>query len=640
MCGIAGLVVSPQASSSRSALPQLLEGLARDLAHRGPDASATVVAGAVGLAHRRLSIIDLSETGAQPMWSPDRRFVIAYNGEVYNFVALRRELEQVGERFVGGSDTEVVLRLLARDGEKALTRMDGMFALALADVESGSVLLARDRIGQKPLYYAALPGSGYAFASELTPLLRIPGVDRGLDPDGLSLFLTFGFVPAPFTLRRGVRQLMPGTCIRLRAGAEAQPHAWVPPPAPARDGLDGDPQRLSYALEEILADAVRAHLLADVPVGVLLSGGVDSSTVAALAARSAGRIRTFSVVHQDPAYDERDAARAVAASIGSEHHEIELSDSPLTEDELDLLVDRHGDPFADSSSLAVLRLSREMRRHVTVALSGDGGDEVFAGYPRFGHLRVLEALARIPSPLRHAGELAGRAIGGTRGRQVARALRAAGMPSARRMVAFTTLFWPEEQQQVVLPDWRPRDSASLLANVLEERGASLEPSPVASAHWLEQRLILPDDMLTKVDRMSMAASLEVRPPLLGASVLDFAARLPFSAKHSGTEGKRVLRTLARRLVPPWVIDRPKRGFAIPLASHGGRVFDDATRFALESEQSPLRAVFGAGSLAELAVSLRREGEGSDPEDSPFRRVHRRWALALLARTLARHGPST
>jgi asparagine synthase (glutamine-hydrolysing) len=638
MCGIAGLVLPPHAAAPRrDALPELLEALARGLAHRGPDASATLVAGSVGIAHRRLAILDLSPTGAQPMWSPDRRFAIAYNGEVYNFTALRRELEGVGERFAGTSDTEVVLRLLARDGEKALARLDGMFALALVEAATGEVLLARDRIGQKPLYWAALPGGGFAFASELLPLLRVPGVDTALDPEALSLFLTFGFVPAPWTLRRGIRQLLPGTCVRLRAGRGAEPHQWIAPPAPAGPVPGGDLDALASGLEGVLSDAVRDHLVADVPVGVLLSGGVDSSTIAALAARHAGRLQTFSVVHRDPAYDERAAARAVAAAIGSQHHEIELSEAPLGEDELDLLVDHHGDPFADSSSLAVHRLSREMRRHVTVALSGDGGDEVFAGYPRFAQLRLLEGLARVPGPLRRAGGALAASAGGRRGRQAARALHAAGMPRARRMVAFTTLFWPEEQLRLLRPEWRAPSAAARLDGALAERGALLEPDPVASAHWLEQRLILPDDMLTKVDRMSMASSLEVRPPLLAAPVLDFAARLPFSAKHAGAEGKRVLRALARRLVPPWVIDRPKKGFAVPLESHGGAVFADAARFALESDASPLRTLFDPAALAALAVALRREGEGGDPEDSPYRRVHRRWALALLARSLVRHG---
>jgi asparagine synthase (glutamine-hydrolysing) len=636
MCGIAGILCPPApAHGLRIGLRDALEALARAMRHRGPDAAGVAVLEHGGLAHTRLAILDLSPTGAQPMWSPDRRHVIAYNGEVYNFAPLREALARDGESFAGTSDTEVVLRLLARDGPAALARLDGMFALALLDAQSGELWLARDRAGQKPLYWAPLAGGGFAFASELAPLLRVPGVDARLDAQGLAHLLTFGFVPNPWSLRAGVRQLRPGTALRLRAGAEPEEIRWVPEPAPAAPAPSGDLDALSRQLEEILSGCVREHLVADVPVGVLLSGGVDSSTIAALAARHSGRLATYSIVHRDPAYDERAAARAVAQAIGSEHHEIEFSDAALRDDELDLLVDHHGDPFADSSSLAVLRVTREMRKSVTVALSGDGGDEVFAGYPRFAQLRGLAALGRTPRAALLAGSSAAAALGGLRGRQVARALQAAAMPNARRMVAFTTLFWPEEQARLLRPEWQAGGAAALDA-LLEARGARLERDPVASAHWLEQRLILPDDMLTKVDRMAMAVSLEVRPPLLAAPVLDFAARLPFDAKHRGATGKRILRTLARRLVPAWVIDRPKKGFALPLEQHGGPVLADASRFALESAASPLRAIFRPVALDALAVELSRSGEGRDPEDSPFRRVHRRWLLTLLARTLLRH----
>jgi asparagine synthase (glutamine-hydrolysing) len=635
MCGIAGILPG---SSSPLREPARLEAelarLATELAHRGPDASAVERVARIGVAHTRLAILDLSEAGAQPMWSPDRRFLIAYNGEVYNFERLRRDLEAEGERFVGHSDTEVVLRLLCREGESGLARLEGMFALALLEASTGRILLARDRCGQKPLYVSDLAGGGFAFASELGPLLRVPGADGGLCPEGLSHLLTFGLVPAPFTLRRGIRQLRPGTALWLRAGEPPREKRFVPEPGPLEPRRGGDLEELSRELEELLSSNVRDHLVADVPVGVLLSGGVDSSTVAALAARHAGRLRTFAVVHQDPAYDERREARAVAEAIGSEHHEIELRDSPLTQEELDTVVDHHGDPFADTSSLAVLRLSREIRSHVTVALSGDGGDELFAGYPRFGLLRVAGAASRVPRSARKAlGHTCGW-LNGQRPRQLRRLLQAADLPPARRMVAFTTLFWPEEQARLLRSEWTGADVAGLDA-LLEARGASLESDPVASAHWLEQRLVLPDQMLTKVDRMSMAASLEVRPPLLGAPVLEFAARLPFEAKHAGLTGKRVLRRVARRLVPAWVVDRPKRGFAVPVTEHGGRVFEEAARFALESETSPLRALFRPKALEGLA-RLSMRGEGREPEDSPYRRVQRRWLLTLLARTLERY----
>ena len=639
MCGIAGILPPrPVASADeRARLEAECRRLCGALTHRGPDSDGIAVTDRAGLAHTRLAILDLTDSGAQPMWTDDGRYALSYNGEIYNFGELRAELEARGERFRGRSDTEVVLRLLARDGEDALRRLHGMFALALLDTQQGNVLLARDRAGQKPLYLAGINGGGWAFASELAPLLEVPGVDRELSREGLSHLLTFGFAPAPHTLRRGIRQLLPGTAVRIAAGAAPREHHFYDAPGPAGPTLPGDVEALSHQLESVLSEAVRDHLVADVPVGVLLSGGVDSSTVAALAARHVGRVKTFAIVHDDPDFDESREARAVAEVIGSEHHEIPLPSAGLTFDDLDVLVEHHGDPFGDSSSLNVLRISREMRKHVTVALSGDGGDEVFAGYARFAQLRWLSALGRLPPPALRAAVALGRSLPGSWGRRTARALQVAAMPAPRRTVAFSTRFWPEEQDRLLRAEWRADSAGRALDRLLEERGASLEPDPVASAHWLEQRLILPDDMLTKVDRMSMAASLEVRPPLLANAVLEFTQRMPFSAKNSGFRGKRALRAVARRLVPSWVIDRPKKGFALPLLDHGGATLEEATRFALDSDESPLRELFRPEARAGLYQELCASGSGRHPEDSPFRRAHRRWILTLLARTLIRQG---
>lgn len=634
MCGIAGIL---RPSGDRQALKAELEGLRRSLVHRGPDDSGIELVGSSGVAHTRLSILDRSPLGAQPMWSPARDQVLVYNGEVYNFRTLRAELEAEGEPFRGGSDTEVVLRVLARQGVEGLSRFDGMFALAALDARGQSALLARDRVGQKPLYLARLSGGGWAFASELAPLLALPGVDTALDLEALSHVLTLGFAPAPYTLRRGVRQLEPGSWVRLHVDREPESGRFVSPPGPREPTRAGDAASLVEPLEETLSRCVAEHLISDVPVGVLLSGGVDSATIAALAARHTGRVKTFTVVHRDPAYDESDVARRVAHHIGSDHHEIEVSDSPLTEEELDVLVDHHGDPFADSSSLNVLRLTRQMKQHVSVALSGDGGDEVFAGYPRFTILRDLEWLARVPRPLTAGLAALGARVPGRRARQASRLLDLVGQSPGRRQVAYFSLFWPEEQAEILQPERIPRRPGDAFETLLRERGCELEADPVASAHWQEQRMLLPDNMLTKVDRMSMVPAVEVRPPLLAGPVLDLAARMPFAAKHRGREGKRVLRRLAQRLVPPEVTEGPKKGFALPLEEYGGRVFSDAFGFAVDSEASPLREIFRPDALASLSTSLRRSGEGRDPEDSPYRRVHRRWLLTLLARTLDRQG---
>ncbi len=639
MCGIAG-IFGPRArtdAASETRLGAELATLCSGLGHRGPDARGTRLLANGGLVHSRLAILDPSQAGAQPMSTPDGRWTLVYNGEVYNFGALRDELEARGERFVGRSDTEVVLRLLALDGEHALSRLDGMFALALWDAETRELLLARDRMGQKPLYLARRRDGSHAFASELLPLLRTPGVDGSLCPDGLSLLLTLGFVPAPFTLRRGICQLLPGTLVRWRPGRAPTEQRFAEPPGPREPLHQGSHDRLVDELEERMSRAVSEHLVSDVPVGVLLSGGVDSSAVAALAARHVSRLETFALVHRDPHYDERGPARAVAEAIGSRHHEIEFSEAPLSEDELDTLVDHHGDPFSDSSSLAVLRLSTEMRRHVTVALSGDGADELFAGYPRFGELRTLSRVAALPAPLLALAEKTCGLLPGATGRRAARGFRVARMPAARRTVGTIALFWPEASGGLLQTEWRAPDAPGLLDRVLDERGASLGDDPIESAHWLEQRLVLADNMLVKVDRMSMAVALEVRPPILANALVDWSWRLPFDAKHRGRIGKRVLRDLTRRLVPPWVVDRPKQGFAVPLDVQGGKVLEDATRFALESHESPLRRIFRPDALAALAAEAGRTGEGRDPEDSPGRRMERRWLLCLLARSLARHG---
>jgi asparagine synthase (glutamine-hydrolysing) len=638
MCGIAGVLIPERRveSGGSAELRRMLEGLARDLHHRGPDARGVAISGACGLAHTRLSILDLSERAAQPMWSADRRFALAYNGEVYNFQRLREALEDSGERFSGTGDTEVVLRLLVREGDRALGRLDGMFGLGLLDTRERELLLARDRVGQKPVYWGALEGGGFAFASELRPLLAIPGIDTQLDPLALSHLLSFGFVPAPYTLRRGIHQLEPGTWLRLRAGEPPREGRFVDPPGPASAPLEGDLPELANRLEAVLGEAVSDHLVADVPVGVLLSGGIDSSVVAALAARARSGIRTFTVVHRDPAYDESAAAREIATALGTEHHEVELPERGLSDDDLDVLVDHHGDPFADSSSLNVLALSREMRRHVTVALSGDGGDEVFAGYPRFAQLRWLSRLGHAPAGALSAASRAVAGLGGERTRPLARALHIAALPRARRSVAFSTLFWPEEQRGILLPEWQP-NSGDALDELLRARGVGVETDPVAEAHWLEQRLHLPDDMLAKVDRMSMVSALEVRPPLLGGAVLDFARQLPFEAKNQRRTGKRILREVARRLLPARILELPKRGFALPLTAWGGTVLEEAARFAFESERSPLRELFDPSALNQLGRALEPNHPHAGAEDSEYRRLHRRWLMIVLARTLARQG---
>ncbi|MBL8200268.1 MAG: asparagine synthase (glutamine-hydrolyzing) [Chromatiales bacterium] len=618
----------------------------RTLAHRGPDASAVWRGNGVLLFHTRLSIRDLTPSGAQPMTSASGRSTIAYNGEIYDFSRLQDGLRASGLRFRGTSDTEVVLEHLERLGSGGLRNLNGMFGLAHWDSHRRQLMLARDATGIKPLYYAHLQGS-LVFASELKALLAIHGVDRALDPTALGHYLSLGFVPAPWTIVRGVRQLLPGHALLYTAGGEPEIQPYSPPIGsnPEATVAVGENEALEQ-LTELLLRAAGDQLLADVPVGVLLSGGVDSSLVAAAAARRTGRLRTFTVIHDDPRYDEREPARAVASSIGSDHVEVEMPGNGLTQDELEGLVDHHGDPFADSSSLPMRRLAREVRKHVKVALSGDGGDELFCGYPRYAIGNLVHRLAGYPRPLlstaggalRAATRISPGAALRSQLRRAARAFALAGRPAAERAIGTITFFWPEEQARLLRREYAP-GLEDLSRLVLDRAPRNVDPDAADGCHRMEQHLVLPDDMLVKVDRMTMAESLEIRPVLLDQRLSAFAAKLPMRHKLHDGQGKYLLRKLARSWLPPWTVDRPKMGFAVPLLDFGGQTLQDATRWALESTASPAHAIFTKPALASLATEFARRGDGVSPEDSAFRRAQRQWAVVVLSLALSRMGVS-
>lgn len=646
MCGIVGVVGPLAADPDGPIAGAWLTDAVRGLHHRGPDGHGIWRAPGVALGHTRLAIIDLSETGFQPMHSACGGHVLTYNGEVYGTAPLAAPLLADGWRPRGHSDTEIVLEHLRRNGPAGLADLNGMFGLALWNRAERTVLLARDRVGIKPLYYAQI-GASVAFSSELSALAKLPGVDRRLDREALALYLGLGVVPAPWTMLRGVRQLEPGTFISARVGAPGV--TLVPRPYCPRIGAVAEPQSLDpreqdRLLEQLVLDSVRDQLVADVPVGVLLSGGVDSSVVAAAAARCTDRLRTFSVVHKDPAFDERHAARMVAKHLGTEHVEIELRADGMTRDELDQLVEHHGDPFADSSSLPTRLLANIVRQHVTVALSGDGGDEVFAGYDRYWQNQLVEHARSLPRTLRSPLQRAGRALTGAvpdgrvRGliRRAGRVLSLAERSAAERAVGTITMFWPDEQQSLLTPDFRAnRDTLGRAVQRCAVAGPSI--GSVDGCHRLELHLNLPDRMLVKVDRMTMAESLEIRPPLLDNRILAFAAGLPIARKRRGKQTKMILRELARRWVPPEAIDRPKKGFALPLYDYGGEVFTDATRWSLSSAESPLTTLFTDDARARLTGEFQRRGEGVDPEDSAYRRQQRQWTIAVLGLALRNLG---
>jgi asparagine synthase (glutamine-hydrolysing) len=559
--------------------------MADRIAHRGPDDSGVWIDAQAGLAlaHRRLSIVDLSAAGHQPMLSASGRFVLAYNGEVYNHLDLRRELDAAGTAppWRGYSDTETLLACIEAWGvEATLKRSVGMFAFALWDRHARTLVLARDRAGEKPLYYG-WQGDTFLFGSELKALRAHPAFNAAVDRGALALLLRHNYVPAPYSIHQGIFKLPPGTWLTLKPGErDANPQAYWSLVEVAERGMadpfaDGDAEAVDE-LSRLMGKAVAGQQVADVPLGALLSGGIDSSLVTALMqAQGRGRVRTFTIGFDEQAYDEATHARAVADHLGTEHTELRLSAS----DALGLipqLPSMYDEPFADSSQLPTHLVMQLARQHVTVALSGDAGDEFFGGYNRyFLGPRAWRRIGWMPAPLRHA-------VGAALTALPAHTLNALAGPLARRLgVAqpgdkahklgrrlakvsdmddlFVSLVkeWPDAEGMVV--------DGHIPPNLLDNRSAwpKLE-DPVARMMALDGLTYLPDDILAKVDRASMAVSLETRAPFLDRDVMEFAWRLPMHMKLRDGKGKWILRQLLDRHVPRALIDRPKMGFGIPL----------------------------------------------------------------------------
>lgn len=573
MCGVFGVIGDMGPERGRT--------LRDALKHRGPDSAGewSDPKDGVWFGHRRLAVVDLSEAGTQPMLSPSSRYVIVFNGEVYNHTRLRIELERSGYFFRGHSDTEVMLAAIEAWGVKnAVKRFIGMFAFALWDREQRVLWLARDRLGVKPLYYASDEKGRIAFSSELRPLLGLPWVDDALDMAALAAYFRYLAVPAPDCIVRGVRKLEPGCLLRWDGRTASIERYWSLYEV-ARAGrataFRGDLNEAADALEELLTDAVRLRLLADVPVGAFLSGGIDSSLVVALMQRvSAAPVRTFTIGFKERSHDESAYARAVAQHLGTRHEEAVLPISAVR-DLVPRIGNVHDEPFADVSSLPTCLLSAVTRRHVTVALSGDGGDELFGGYPRYfwadriakwqdrlGGLAPLaaKALGMVPRKVWDGlvSFVTARQFDGSEGLSH-RVTRFGGYLATRPAETYRQMIsvWPE-----------PRD----LLGVEPASAGGPHPEVFSNLPWSEQMMAtdqtayLADDILTKVDRTSMAVSLEVRVPILDHRIVEFSWKLPINYKlaPSGDRGKLILRKLLYRYVPAELIERPKMGFGVPL----------------------------------------------------------------------------
>lgn len=582
MCGIAGIMTV----RSGPALEDQVRRMAGTLAHRGPDDDGIWVDQAAGaaLGFRRLAIIDLSPLGHQPMKSASGRFVMVFNGEVYNFLPLRRELEGMGARFRGNSDSEVILAAFERWGvERAVRRFIGMFAIAAWDTAERTLTLVRDRLGIKPLFIHARGGL-VLFGSELKAVAAHPQFRDEVDPAAVAAYLRYLYVPAPATIYRQTVKLLPGHILTI-----SDPKAPLPPSVPywsalevAGNGLDrpftGTESDAIDELDTLLCDAVRLRLQADVPLGALLSGGVDSSTVVALMQEQAGRrVRTFTIGFDAREYDEAAQARRVAAHLGTDHTELYLNG----DDALELvpqLPQMFDEPLADPSQLPTYLVCRLARRHVTVALSGDGGDELFAGYNRYleGE-RMIAGPGGWPRLLRRVGAAALTAVPAGGWDAIHRALlpllpaRARGrLPGDKlhKLAALLREDSPDRMYRSLLSAWQ--DPSSLVVGGKENGRDVLAAVPglglLESMMLADQTGYLADDLLAKVDRASMAVSLETRVPLLDHRVVELSWRLPRQWKTREGRGKWLLRQVLYRRVPRQLVDREKMGFSVPIAA--------------------------------------------------------------------------
>ena len=579
MCGIAGFL-DPKRRSGDNELRALAAGMAGALRHRGPDGQgvwADAEAG-VALAHTRLSIIDLSPAGAQPMLSASGRFALSYNGEIYNAGELRAELERAGYTFRGHSDTEMMVEGFAAWGvEATVKRLIGMFAFAAFDRSARTLTLGRDRLGIKPLYWGRANGR-VVFASELKALATLPDWAPEIDRQALASYLCTGYVPTPSSIYQGIDKLEPGTLLEIAANGETRSERYWSLLDVAMTGrakpIDLTETEARDRLEALLADAVTRRMVADVPLGAFLSGGIDSSTVTALMQANSSRpVRTFTIGFHEHGFDEASQAKAVAAHLGTDHTELYV-----TPEEALRVVPKlpaiYDEPFADSSQVPTFLVSEMTRQHVTVALTGDGGDELFAGYNRYGQgLRIARALRLLPRPVGH---------------YLARTIEAVPPSSWDRLF------------DLIPSGARPRqpgDKLHKLAGVLGDdpanyyhsllsqwtgawslvKGAT-RPESLAFSEEIRARFgdelswmqyadtvtYLPDDILTKVDRASMAVSLEARVPLLDHRVVDFAWHLPARLKMRGGQGKWLLRQVLYKYVPKPLVERPKMGFGVPI----------------------------------------------------------------------------
>jgi asparagine synthase (glutamine-hydrolysing) len=562
MCGITGIVNRNGHDADAGVLARMCEAIR----HRGPDEDGTYLNGGVGLAMRRLAIIDL-KGGQQPIHNRDRTAWIVFNGEIYNYLELREQLEKLGHTFYTNCDTEAIIHAYDEYGVDCPKHLRGMFAFAIWDERTEELFLARDRVGKKPLLYA-LVNNQLIFGSEFSALLEHPAISREIDTEAIHYYLSFMCVPAPLTAYRAIRKLEPGHSLRFtRAGEIKIERYWQPEFSPKVKLTE---EEAGHRAVEILRDAVRVRLMSEVPLGAFLSGGVDSSAVVALMSEASSTpVKTFSIGFEEQDFSELHHARRVAEHVGADHHEFIVR--PDAMEVLPTLVEHYGEPYADSSAIPTYYVSRETRRHVTVALNGDGGDECFAGYERYAAMRLAERYRKLPALMREGvikqavNLLPSSELRRSRIRSVKRFLHSASLPPVERYLRWVSVLDRTAKDELYTNEFRQQMKGCDPAMWLSPWFAHANGAGVLDATLLTDTMTyLPNDLLVKVDIASMAVSLEARSPFLDHHVIEFAASLPEKFKLRGLTTKYLLKRVLKKLVPVENLNRPKMGFGVPI----------------------------------------------------------------------------
>ena len=614
MCGIVGQLRPPGQTVDADALARMCAGLE----HRGPDSRGLHRQSHVGLGIQRLRVIDLN-TGDQPIYNEDRSIVVVLNGEIYNYRELRADLQRRGHTFRTQGDTEVIVHLYEEHGSDCVRHLHGMFAFALWDERRQQLMITRDRVGKKPMLYSLRDG-GLSFASEMQALLQDTDIPREVDHVALDRYLALGYVPAPLTALRDVRKLPPAHTLVMRDGKVTISRYWALDYA---HKLDEPVEELCERIREGLLAATRRRLIADVPLGAFLSGGIDSSAVVAAMARlSPEPVRTFSIGFDHEGFDELPHAREIARQFGTVHEEFQVRAEAI--EVLPQIVRHHGEPFADSSAIPSFYLAELTRRHVTVALNGDGGDESFGGYTRYVANALAGRLDRIPAPLRRGIMAVGSRLpeGGGISSPVNRARRLAGtlgLDGAARYARYQSYFDAAQRRGLYTPAFAEAAGNSADEVIAARWAAASGATVIDKMLEVDVATYLPDDLISKIDIATMAHALEARSPFLDHQLMEMAATIPAGLKVRGREKKWILREALRGWLPDDILDRPKQGFSVPLSSWLRTDLREWSREVLLDRTTRDRGYFDPDAVQGL---LDRHAAGNDGD------AKRIWALLM------------